>query len=383
MALRQALAESPAHTSLGVTPSSSPKADVPVTADYPAFMSLAPTTLPSRTVLASSKCPYYPTLADRRDPTRTVFLPAALFRARVICHTRVLLSLCEEEPLVVVMIDLYLFVAGVFSLYLALHIARDYYPIFKRMRKISNLFAALALMALVAYALGTGRQPRTLAWSLDDSMFHNGARIVDAWTSPTYTPPANELYATTIQHPDLDRLVRQSQGPVSIPEVALGLYPDCRSLWFFAGQRALLTVALPEPAHIDHLRLRGHSDRHCLPRDVNVWGLVDSASITHNVSPAMFDWPPTGFPAELRGSTKLRAPEFIADLGGLLGQYPSWIPLAQLRDIPRGDRDSDFAVHDIVSKHGIAVHAVALEFRRNWGSKYSCFAELGISGTVG
>ncbi|EJD32740.1 hypothetical protein AURDEDRAFT_178166 [Auricularia subglabra TFB-10046 SS5] len=235
---------------------------------------------------------------------------------------------------------------------------------------------ACSMVASIASRIVT--VPASLAWSLDMPMFSKGARIIDAWTSPTYTPPGVNFFAEQMRNLYIEELVRRSHGPMSTPEIAIGLHVDPRSLWYFAGQRATLTVALPEPVLVESIRLRGHSTKPCLPRDVNVWGLV-SRSAAHNIEPTALSWPSTGFPTELQAR-----PDFGYNRlqRALLGPVPLWLPLAQLRDVPGGVRDNDYPVEDGIVQHRIAVYGIALEFRRNWGHDYSCFAGLGIAGNV-
>lgn len=257
------------------------------------------------------------------------------------------------------------------SLYL--WVCLDYQPVLGTMHLvISGILATSAVCACQQ-----GKPSGSRFWSLDEPMFQNGARIVDIWTSPTLPPPDVALYPSKMTNPYVDMLVGYGRGPVATPEVALNLYLDRRALWFFAGHHATLTAALPNPVRIEKIRLRGYPARRCLPRDVNVWGLVSPRG--YNISSIDFHWPASDLPTELQ--RKATFPTTILQRR-FMGLHPSWIPLMQVHNLPLGDHSHDIPVDEIVTANGLAVHAVSLEFRRNWGNVYSCFAGLGVSGNI-
>ncbi|EJD33137.1 hypothetical protein AURDEDRAFT_177782 [Auricularia subglabra TFB-10046 SS5] len=210
----------------------------------------------------------------------------------------------------------------------------------------------------------------------DHAFWGHGARVVDALTSATFSPPGPSLYTPEARHPIVKHLVRASHGPPSMPEVVLGFSADPRALWFFEGGRGTLGVAFKAPVVIDTIRLKSSSARRCSPRDTVVWGAIDMPSRFHNITAEMFNQPQTPMPSQLMGPMTIKRPRLSLGHSNL-----AWIPLAELRDIPLG-ADRSFAIEGVSVELSLPVHIVAVQFLRNWGDRYTCFAALGVYGDL-
>ncbi|EJD38807.1 hypothetical protein AURDEDRAFT_172126 [Auricularia subglabra TFB-10046 SS5] len=222
-------------------------------------------------------------------------------------------------------------------------------------------------LPLAGYGGRSAVAPRAVC-RIDHGSFTNGARVVDAWTSASFSPPGVDPYSPTPSHPSLNLLTHASRGTPSIPELALGLTGDPRALWFFDGVRGTLGFVLPEPVVVDTVRINGHLShgpaRRCLPRDLVIWGAI-LPSQSDNLTWSMFDWPNTPLPQELAGPAHpglARAGTFAVP------PEVVWIPLTQLHDVSRSS-DRDFAITGASVGIGIPVYAVTVQFLRNYGEE--------------
>ncbi|EJD50005.1 hypothetical protein AURDEDRAFT_121982 [Auricularia subglabra TFB-10046 SS5] len=215
----------------------------------------------------------------------------------------------------------------------------------------------------------------------DHAAFHNGARVVDSLTSANLRSPVTDIYTTEIADEAINNLVHGSCPPPSTPEIAIDLYSDRRALWFFKDSPGTLAVALPSPVIVRAIYLRAHSAaRSCLPRDVNIWGLVvppDSMCLTAG----MLRWPDTEVPFRLQQGNRIKSTRLEKILR--LFKEPSqscWVPLASARGLQLHHGDALVnASAQLVAKR-IPVHIIAVEFLINWGDIYTCFPGLGVEG---
>ncbi|EJD33559.1 hypothetical protein AURDEDRAFT_177364 [Auricularia subglabra TFB-10046 SS5] len=211
-----------------------------------------------------------------------------------------------------------------------------------------------------------------VAHPVNHAEFSRGARVIDSLTTASLDIPIPDLYSSTFVDPDAKRQALTSHGPPSIPEAALGLFDDARALWFFAGAEGLLTVALTRPTLVTTVRLQGHGvARTCLPRHINVWGLVtppDEQRIPWN----LFDWPGGEFPLPLRAPFERERSYFTSSA------RPRWVPMGHSDHISPTGNSTDISVMSAVVTAQLPVHVVSIEFKRNWGAEYTCFSGLGL-----
>ncbi|EJD50011.1 hypothetical protein AURDEDRAFT_121985 [Auricularia subglabra TFB-10046 SS5] len=210
----------------------------------------------------------------------------------------------------------------------------------------------------------------------DHAAFHNGARVVDSLTSANLRSPVTDIYATEIADEVVSTLVRASSDPPSVPEVAIDLYSDRRALWFFKDPPGVLAVALRSPVVVRAVYLRSHSvDRPCLPRDVNIWGLVmppDAVRCTED----MFRWPRTGCPDRLKRANTFKLS--LAQKFFMQPAEPRWVPMASARGLRLDQGHALMNASARLVRAHIPVHVIAVEFKTNWGEDYSCFPGLSV-----
>ncbi|EJD34377.1 hypothetical protein AURDEDRAFT_176570 [Auricularia subglabra TFB-10046 SS5] len=221
--------------------------------------------------------------------------------------------------------------------------------------------------------LGSGSTPTFF----DHAAFKNGGRIVDSLTSATLPGQIIDLYNATVSDNVVDILVRASSGPPSMPEVSIGLFSDPRALWFSTGHDGTLTVALSSPAIVRSLHLKPHlRNRACLPRDLNIWGLVMPPD-AGRCKQSMFLWPPTGFPSSLQKANKFKLRRTKTYFQNRPVE-PHWVPLGTPRGLRLDKSGAAVFAPSSLDEHGIYVHMIAVEFRANWGSAYTCFPGLAV-----
>ncbi|EJD32524.1 hypothetical protein AURDEDRAFT_178393 [Auricularia subglabra TFB-10046 SS5] len=205
---------------------------------------------------------------------------------------------------------------------------------------------------------------------VNHAAFSRGARIIDSLTTPSLPTPIPNLYSSTFANIDVGRQVLGSHGPPSIPEAALGLFDDARALWFFDGEEGQLTVALAKPVLVSALRIHAHGvPRTCWPRHVSVWGLIPSSD-AHRANRNLFDWPRSGFPEPLRAPFATTRSSFVKVAS------PRWVPMGRTENVSMGGNFTDIAISRTTQNFPVTV--VSLEFKRNWGERFTCFSGLAV-----
>ncbi|EJD33891.1 hypothetical protein AURDEDRAFT_177039 [Auricularia subglabra TFB-10046 SS5] len=144
------------------------------------------------------------------------------------------------------------------------------------------------------------------AQNYDHLLFINGARVIQELTTESAHVRSTHLFNDSIilEH-HLNVAVRNSMGPPSVPEAALGIFSDKRVLWYFSGSRGFLGIAPSRRILIERVILKSvHSaaPEACIPDEVTLWGLVllprneirlISREFTHRELPAQLTHAPS------------------------------------------------------------------------------------------